>query len=297
MNVVWLADYNFLANIAGGAEMSDRSAYLYGVEKKKHNMQLINPESHGVLNIQNTDMSIISNATRFDYNWILKVVCTKPYVMYLHDYWPLCKYRLFYPMLDKCKKCKNIDNVKQLLLNSVLNIFLSKTHFDAWCFAIPELKDHPYHLHPSPVNLDLFKPLSEVKRKPNAGLVVNALEFKGVKNTVEYCKNHPKLTFSFVGGLAQDTKLPPNCAHIGAVPFNKMPSLFAQAGYYVELPDTPQPFNRTALEARLMEIPHLIINKNVGALSYPWYKKDIKTVRKHIQEAVPNWWKKVEEAM
>jgi len=296
MNITWLADYNFLSTLAGGAEMSDREAYLYGL-KKGHNMQLVNPETAKGASIGLTDLFVISNAVRFNFNWIMQSVSTKPYMAYLHDYWPLCKYRLFYPMQEKCKKTKNLDVTKQLLLNSVLNIFLSPLHFDAWTFAIPELKDHPHHIHPSPVNIDLFKPIENVKRNPKAGIVVSAMEFKGFSNTVEYCKKHIELTFTFCGGLPNNAKLPPNCAHIGNIPTDKMPGMYAQASYYVELPNTPQPFNRTVLEARLMEIPHLILNKNIGAISYPWFKKDTDTIRKNISEAVPKWWKAVEKVM
>jgi hypothetical protein len=293
MNVSWIADFDFLANLAGGAEMSDREAYIYGM-KKNHIMQLFTPQSARGFAPDITDFSVISNASQFDLNWILNAVCVKPYIAYLHDYWPLCKYRLFYPMLEKCKKCKNIEIVRKFAMNSVFNIFLSPLHFDAWCFAIPELKDHPHHIHPSPVNLDLFKPDPNIKRNPNAGLVINAAAFKGAKNTIEYCGKHPSITFTFCGGKPAGP-LPANCAFIGYVPTPKMPSVFNQASYYVELPDTIQPFNRTVLEARLMEVPHIIINKNIGAASYDWFKSDTVTIRKHIEEAVPSLWKKIEE--
>lgn len=296
MRIVWIADYNFLATLAGGAEMSDRKAYIYGL-KKGYDINLVNPENANKLAVNAVEMFVISNAARFNFSWLSKAVSGKPYVMYLHDYYPLCKYRLFYPMLEKCKKCKSIESVKPMLLNSILNIFLSPLHFKSWCFTIPELKDHPHHIHPSPVDLDLFKPIPGVKRNPNAGLVVNPAAFKGAKNTVEYCKNHPKITFTFVGSPVEGIKLPPNCVQAGYVPTPRMPGMFAQANYYVELPDTPQPYNRTVLEAKLTEVPNLILNKNIGALSYPWFNKDIKIVRKHIQEAVPKWWEKVEEVM
>jgi hypothetical protein len=168
-------------------------------------------------------------------------------------------------------------------------------HFDSWCYAIPEIKEHPYHLHPSPVDLELFKPDPIIKRNPNAGLVINAMEFKGAKNTIEYCRQHPEITFTFCGSQPQGVVLPSNCVYVGYVPTPKMPSMFAQASYYVELPDTSQPFNRTVLEARLMEVPHLIVNKNIGVLSYDWFKEDTTTIRKHIQEAAHIWWKKIEE--
>jgi len=295
MNISWIADYDFLANLAGGAEMSDREAYMHGM-KSGHTMQLYIPESARMFAPGPTDLSIISNAARFDLNWIVNTVCAKPYIFYAHDYFPLCRYRLFYPMLEKCKKCMNLDSAKKIALNSALNIFLSPLHFDAWCYAIPELKDRPHHIHPSPVNLELFKPRSEVKRNPNAGLVINAAAFKGAKNTVEYCAKHPEITFTFCGGQPE-AQLPPNCTFVGYVPTLSMPSMFNQASYYVELPDTIQPFNRTVLEARLMEVPHIVINKNIGAASYDWFKEDTASIRKRIAEAVPNLWKKIEETV
>lgn len=296
MNISWIADFDFLANLQGGAEMSDREAYMHGM-KQGHTMQLYIPESARMFDPRTTELSIISNAARFDLNWILNVVCTRPYIFYSHDYFPMCRYRLFYPMLQKCKNCMNINATKKLALNSVMNIFLSPLHFDAWCYAIPELKDHPYHIHPSPVNLDLFKPDLNIKRNPNAGLVINAAAFKGAKNTVEYCKNHPNITFTFCGGQPEGVRLPGNCAYIGYVPTLKMPSVFNQASYYVELPDTPQPFERQALEARLMEVPHIILNKNVGATSYDWFNKDLNTVKTTIADAVPNLWRKIEKSI
>jgi len=260
-------------------------------------MQLVNPQTTKFFVPEAMDLMIISNATGFNIKWLLQITQATPYVMYIHDYWPACTYRLFYPMLEKCKKCKNLVNAKQLVLNSTLNIFLSPLHRDAWAFTIPEVKDHPYHLHPSPVDTEMFKPIPNVKRNPNAGLVVNAMAFKGAKNTVEYCKNHPKITFTFVGGQPQGVKLPPNCAYTGPVPYEKMPGMYNQASYYIELPESPQPFNRTVLEARLTGVPHLILNKNIGAVSYKWFDKNIETIKRHIKNAVPNWWKKVEEAM
>ena len=294
-NISWLADYDFLARLAGGAEMSDREAYLHGL-KKEYNMELVTPQSAQMFNPQLTDLIVVSNATQFNFQQLQQILSLKPYVMYIHDYWPLCKYRLFYPMLEKCKKCKNLESSKKLLLNSVLNIFLSPLHLEAWSFAIPELKDHPYHIHPSPVNLELFSPM-DVERNPNAGIVVNALAFKGSRNTMEWCKQHPDITFTIVGGQPQDVSIPKNCEYVGSIPTLKMPSMYAQAAYYVELPNTPQPYNRSVLEAKLMGIPNLIVNENIGALSYPWFKEDNKIVRKHIKEAVPIWWKKVEEVL
>lgn len=296
MNITWIEDYNFLAIPAGGAEMSDRAAYLYGLQKG-HNLQLLNPESTQMLSMDKSDLLVISNAARFDFNWILRAASLKPYILYLHDYFPICKYRLFYPMLEKCKKCKNLEFTKPFVLKSALNVFLSPLHLDAWSFCIPEVKDHPYIIHPSPVDVDLFKPVPGVQRNPRAGIVINPAEFKGFNNIIKYCETHRDITFTFVGGLPENARLSPNCAYTGRVPNERMPGMLAQASYYVELPDTPQPYNRTCLEARLMEVPHLILNDNIGALSYPWFRSDTETIRKEIREAVPKWWERVEAVM
>jgi glycosyltransferase involved in cell wall biosynthesis len=293
MKIAFIQDFNFFQNV-GGAESSDLAVFTEGV-RRGHNMTLVNPESMRTFNPADYNLLIISNTSHFPIQWLLQITQTTPYVMYNHDYLFLCNYRLFYPMLNKCKKCKNIPNIKKLLMNSVLNIFLSPLHLDSWCFAIPEVKDHPYHLHPSPIDLELFNPNPEIKRNPNAGLVINAAEFKGSKNTVEYCKQHPEITFTFCGGQPQGVVLSPNCVYVGYVPTQRMPEMYNQASYFVELPDTPQPCERQVIEARLMGVPHIVINKNIGVASYDWFKEDIVSVRKHIQEAVPIWWKKVEE--
>jgi len=290
MRVLWLQDIGPFCQ-QGGAQLSDHACILEGI-RRGHEVVIGLPEYVREGALEHSDLVVVSNATRFDARFLVRAAERRPYVMYLHDYWPLCKYRLYYPMLEKCRRCGSLGFARRMLLGSSLNVFLSPLHLDAWAFVIPELRGHPRHLHPSPVDTERFRPTGS-RRVPNTVLGVNCLlPFKGAERVLEYAAQHPELSFTFVGARG-NAKLPGNCRFLGYVPNERMPELYSTCEYFVHLPKSPQPCERTAIEAKLCGAK-LIINPLVGAASYDWFRRDVETVRKHIRGAPAKFWESIE---
>lgn len=247
------------------------------------------------IGIANFDLMVISNAHFFDLNELFRASRIVPYIFYSHDYWPMCQYKLFYPMQEKCKHCKSLPYTRQLLLNSIFNIFLSPLHLEAWSYAIPELKDHPHYLHVSPVDTELFQPIEGVKRIPNSVLGVNSLvRFKGASKVLEYVRAHPEFVFTFVGAKDEDINLPSNAHFYGYVANSTLPEFYSQAEYFIHLPINPQPCERSAIEARLCGVPKLILNENVGVTSYPEFSLPIGEFRTWIKNSPKRFWDRIE---
>jgi hypothetical protein len=202
-------------------------------------------------------------------------------------------------MAPKCKKCSGVEITKQFALGSVLNIFLSPLHQKVYKFVVPEIADTNILLSPPYVDPEVFKPVEGVPRNENTTMSINTLlPFKGAQNAVQYASEHPEMTFNFVGGANDgwEDRLPQNAFYFGYAEQPALPALYSQASHYLELPDTPQPFNRTVLEAKLCSVPKFIVNKNVGAMSYRFIRKGTRnSVAKRMKKVLPELWDKLEE--
>lgn len=294
MRIAWLTDYNPMEASAAGGALSDRACVIEGI-KRGHSFDVVNKDTLKAIGIANFDLMIISNAHFFDLNELLQASRIVPYIFYSHDYWPLCQYKLFYAMQEKCKHCKNLPFTRQLLLNSILNIFLSPLHLEAWSYAIPELKDHAHHLHVSPVDTELFHPIEGVKRIPNSVLGINSLvRFKGASKVLEYVREHPELIFTFVGAKDEDINLPGNAVFTGYVANSTLPEFYSQAEHFIHLPTNIMPCERTVIEAMLCEVPKLILNENVGVASYSEFKLKGEEFRQWIANSPKRFWDRIE---
>jgi len=186
----------------------------------------------------------------------------------------------------------------RLLSQSKLIVWLSPLHRQYWLRSCPELEDHPYALIPPCVDPWLFEEArANVGRLRNTALGVNCLlSFKGRQNVLEYARRHPEVNFTFVGGRDNPSgPLPPNCRYIGPKPRSEMPKLYATHDYFIHLPSTPQPGERTVLEAYFSGAK-LILNELVGILSYRLDWSNRQAVKRLVLEAPAKFWDKVEEA-
>jgi len=241
---------------------------------------------------------IIGNASRFPKRYLAKISEITEYVMFLHDQWPHCLYRAFYPDLQKCKTtCPYLPFSKKLLLNSALNIFLSPLHYRVYQRGIPELKSIEHYLHVPTVRM---KPVDGVQRIPNSVVGINVLwTFKGVENVLAYASGHPELTFTFYGGTDSPkilNTLPKNCVAMGRIPQEEMPGIYSQAQSFIHLPSHVMAAERTVIEAKLCGVPKLILNKLVGVTSYKQFRKlDRDEFAKWVGESHKRFWKKIEK--
>jgi hypothetical protein len=280
----------------GGGELSERAVILEGI-KRGHDIEMCTPNTPNKNNILKAEIAIIGNASRFSPQYLAQVSEQQEIVMYLHDFWPLCRHRLFYSALDKCKTtCPHLPFAKKMLLSSSLNIFLSPLHKKMWSRAIPELTNTASYLHVSPVDTKTFVP-SDVPKIPNSTLCVNCLlKFKDLENVIQYAETYPERTITCVGAKEANVKLPPNVIPIGAVSQEEMPGMYVQTEEFLHIPNYCEPCGRSTIEAKLCGVPKLTLNKLVGVASYPQFKKSNRDdFAKWIAGSSTRFWKVIEK--
>jgi len=295
--ISWICDYDCMIGEGGGGELSERAVITEGI-RRGHDIGLCTPNTPNKSNVLNSDIAIIGNASRFSPQFLARVSEQQDIVMFVHDFWPLCRHRLFYSALDKCKTtCPHLPFAKKMLLSSSLNIFLSSLHKRMWERTIPELKGGDYYLHVSPVDTEKFVPL-DVPKIPNSTLCVNCLlKFKDLDNVIKYAETHQERTITCVGGREANVKLPPNVIPIGAVSQEELPGMYAQTEEFLHLPNYCEPCGRTVIEAKLCGVPKLTLNKLVGVASYKEFKYDRDRFTEWIDDSTRRFWREIEEVI
>ena len=132
MKILWVQDYNIMA-YAGGAERNDLRIVHEGI-RRSHDITMDFEAEY--------DLAIISNCVTIDKE-IMEKIYEKPYIFFFHDY-IFCRWRLFYPMLEKCRTCAFASKWKKDFLKAKKLIFLSPLHRESHYFAMPELKKIPH---------------------------------------------------------------------------------------------------------------------------------------------------------
>lgn len=295
MKITWIQDYDIMTH-PGGAQFTDRAHFLDGI-RRGHDLNLLTP-STGLDSLfpesSRPDMIIASNPlfmTVDEFNKIREHEI--PYAYFFHDYWPLCKYRLFYPMKEECQTtCYMKERWLETLEKAKMLIWLSPLHRDSWLWACPNLMVSKHAIVPSPVNPDKFFPM-DLERK--GAIAIESLhEFKGRDNVLEWMKNNPEVPVTFTGGNPMpDMPLPPNCTYYEWVPQHQLNELLNQHEALLHLPETPMPFDRTVAEAYLAGCK-IIGNSLIGAMSFPWFT-DRESVREHLKGSSTLFWESVEE--
>jgi len=269
MKILYAQDFDFMTH-PGGAQLTDRAHYLEGV-RRGHDLVVWNPMSEVNDNDLTPGVGIIASNPAFLPADAFQLMLDKgiPYVWFLHDYLPICKYRLFYPLRESCKSCYLKERWLPYLLGAKMIIWLSPLHRNSWLVTCPELEEMPYHLSPSPVNPDSFY---DMKVERSGVIAVESLHpFKGRDQVLKWAEEYPEVQINFVGGNpGPQIPLPPNCKDIGLVPANKMNEVYNQHEIFLHLPQNPSPFDRTVAEAYLAGC-RVIGNELIGALSYSWF--------------------------
>ena len=292
--ISWVCDWDCMIGEGGGGEMSEKVVITEGI-RRGHDIELCTPNTADKNKVFKSDLVIIGNASRLSQQFLAQVSEQQEIVMYVHDFWPLCKFRLFYSDLEKCKTlCPNLALAKKLLLASSLNIFLSPLHKKLWMRAIPELELERSYLHVSPVDTNLFVPL-DVPKVPTSTLCINCLmKFKDLDNVIKYAEEHLERTITCVGGQEKGIQLPPNIVPVGAVSQEELPGMYSQSEEFLHLPNYVEPCGRSTIEAKLCDIP-LKLNKLVGVASYKEFKWDRERFAEWIAGSARRFWRKLEE--
>ena len=285
MKLNWIQDLNIFGE-GSGAEMNDRAIFINGL-KRGIGLTLVNPESP-----LSKNKSIISNYTNFSFP-VLNAALDQGAVFFLHDY-TFCKWRLFFPGQDKCKICEHALKHLALFEKAKGLIFLSPLHKEVYREQFPSIEEIPSTIIPSAIDTSLFNIPS--KHLKNTALTINTLlSFKGRENIIKYIEEHNELAFTIAGHNPDDISIPKNAKFIGLQKYEDLPELFATHEYYVELPKSPMPFNRTISEARLAGCK-IITNKLMGAASYTEFQD--RTAFKYLIDKAPEYfWNFIEEAL
>jgi len=301
MRIGFFQDLNIWTH-GGGAQLTDREIIKFGMRVRGHDVDLITPENMHFPN--GADLVVFSNVHWLVYNRqrdMLAVAAKFPYVMFHHDYF--CRYRLFFPMEEKCKSCVYLPPWRKLYDESILNIFMSPLHAEANFSVMPELAHRPYAFVPSAINLEDYRSKEEVDPIPNTVIGVNVLHrFKGMANILKYTREHPELSFTFAGGKEGEPELPPNCLYVGLKNREELVKLYASHEALIHLPSTPQPMERVPAEYILANRKgRLIVNSLIGLFSWPNTIKDGKVNREEVvrlmSQSPDMFWEAVEKVI
>lgn len=284
MRVAILNDLPPFSGQGSGAEMSIEVMMAEGF-RRGHTVHAFTNQT--LRDLTGYDFVILKNVTQFgDRPLNLK----EPVINWPSDY-TFCRWRLFYKQGGGCLTCKGVAKYAPMFQNSVLNIFLSPLHKAAYDHVYPKMSESI--CIPSPIEVERFKPVG-VPRQPNLVVGVNSLlPFKGINTVLSFAAQNPNKRFVFYGGKPdQPFSMPPNATYMGMQPNEKLPEIYSGAEFFIHLPETPQPFERTVAEAYLCGCK-LIVNPLVGATTYPWWT-DRESVRLNVGEAAKEIWEELE---
>jgi len=285
MKIAWLQDNNPFGTSAG-AESTDRAHIIHGL-REGHDVEVVLP---GVGDVSWADLVIISNASNFP----LQALCNlgRPYVLFFHDYWALCRWRLYYPMQQKCLDCYLKPRYLPLLLGSEKIIWLSPLHRGAWLFTYPELENHPYSLVPSSIDVNQFFDMGLAR---SGFIAVNSgQKCKGYERVGEWAEENRDQSLTLVG--ASEGPMPPNVVAAGNIGGREMNKLYNQHETFLHLPQNPMPFDRTVAEAYLAGCK-ILGNELVGALSWPFMREEPsrEVAREFLGKASSMFWAAIDD--
>lgn len=294
MRFAWIQDLSPMTE-GGGAQLTDRSHIVEGI-RRGHDLTLVTPQGDiNALFIDDSPVIISNMMAGFQLDVFQHLIQrNKPCIWFFHDYQPICKYRLFYPMLNKCKSCQRREMWLPILLEAKLLIWLSPLHRESWLFMCPELETKPYALVPSPVDPKQFYNMN--LDRDGVVAVSSLYPFKGRQNVLQWATEHPNQKITFVGGNpVPDEPLPSNCQDIGQQSFWTLNEIYNRHKAILHLPNTPQPFERSICEGFLAGCD-IIGNSLIGALSYNWCKSR-EQVAEHCGNSSKLFWDRIEEAL
>lgn len=288
LKIGFCQDYNIFS-VSGGAEMNDAAMFQEGL-RRGHNMTLFNPDTP----YSDQDLVIISNCVTFDRFRLKNIANSTKIVWFFHDY-IFCRFRLFYPVAEQCKVCGYKNYWLELFKKAKLLIWLSPLHRDMTLKSLPEISSIPFALIPSAIDPDPFLMKSDVPvtKKP-AYLSVNTLyEFKGRENILRWAKEHPKEELHILSKVECYEQFSHNVTVLPPMSYDMMPAVYREYENYLELPSTPQPFNRTVIEAKLSGCK-VHTNALMGCTSWDWFDGDKETIAAALRAAPEQFWQAVE---
>jgi glycosyltransferase involved in cell wall biosynthesis len=271
MKLLWIADFSVKDN-KGGAQQTNEVMIKAG-RKRGHTIKLATGGSVGDSK-QRYDGIIINNITKYSEEQIKELVDTGKCIRYEHDHWVAENYPELY------KQVKH-------------TIFLSPLHKESIEKKVG-YKIENSSLIPSPIDSKRFTTGEE--KEPNTAIYTgNICKEKGMEGLIEYAKENEHLKFYVIGwgSMVEDIKGVDNIEYIEGVDQKELVSYYQKCEYFYHKPEWEEPFGRTVIEAYLCGC-NLLLNNNVGAISWDWDFSDYDAIKKNVQSE-DKFWKIIED--
>ncbi len=256
--------------------------------QRGHHVDVVTPQYCAPDVLSGYDLLITKNIHAFTKDQ-RDAVARSRFVAWPSDYqWT--KQRLFWAFQERAHDTPEIRAWTEFFQASRLIVYLSPLQRECYEWVMPALQGHDAHLTPPIVDTSLFGPGAWV---PDTAATINGgLPFKGLHNNLKWAYDHPEVRFTFIGAIRDNVQLPPNARFVGWQPPRALAPMMGKTDTYVELPDTPQPANQSALVG-LLSCRRVVTNKLVGVATYPWWG-DRDACRRALDAALPTLWARLE---
>ena len=120
--------------------------------------------------------------------------------------------------------------------------------------------------------------------------------YKGVKNLIDYARDHPDKKFKIYGRNIENVTFNlPNIMYFGWLPDPKVAETLAKAKYWIQLPAYVDPFPQMAIKAYLSGC-EMVVNRNLGCFSYPeWNWEDPNDIKAQLKKYQETFWTRLNE--
>lgn len=262
--VAWISD-RFYPEYQGGAEITEFVLMEIG---RKQGLKIDYWDKKPT---KEYDFYIIGNTHNWSLQKVLNIIQGKKFVFFSHD--PLSKLQTIH-----------------LLKKAFLIVFMSPKHQE---YYSKKVKIKNFILQP-PAFLDLEKWKSG-KKEEHALYVGDLNPYKGIRNLYQFAQDHPEITFKVYGrNFASFPFTLDNFHYYGWLPEEDLPKELGKAKYFVHLPSKVDPGPHMVINAFLSDC-ELIVNKNVGVLSYDWNWNDKDEIKKKLKEYQETFWKRIDK--
>jgi len=273
--VAWIMD----SSIMGGAEMSCQEVIKTGMDCG-FDISVMTPTAFHVPDLK-ADLVILNNLFAFEQGQMREILeaiyCQRiPYIKYEHDHREIERAREF---------------SRRLFQGSRLNVFLSPIH----------LENHKKALGcdgiclPLAIDVDVFKPVLGIERKPNTALVCNIRNFKTWNKLQDYINTHPKIEFTVLHN-SDPAVSGPNVKARAMVKVDEMSALYSEYEFLIHLMDEYGAGERVIFEAALCGCK-VISDNHAGHMSWGINLEDTEGLRRKLRQAPFEFWKAVDGVM
>lgn len=271
MTILWLSDFTTIEVPAGGAEITD-SYVIQAGRFLGYDIMVLRPRDCTLASLDAADLIILSNNFEFSDSIKSEIIKRKKYIAYSHDIgrWGAV-----------------VKRNSLLFKNAEASIFLSPGHRDNLKFALTGAKN----ILCIPPHIPLTFYDRGYIRNSNVMYAGTLYDGKGLTNIMQVMKQNPQLNFDLYYKCFQDRIVSQltgykNCKLCGYVPKEQLVDVYNKYEYFVHLPIMYECFGRAVTEA-LLSGCKLLVNQNIGLLSYNW---DIKTTRENTMNAHFFFW-------